>query len=198
MPPLLLAIWRYSQSTRIGHWQNTVLDLATALEACLGQGEREEIGLCLRTRAAHLLAFDDSVQADEVYSDVESLYGLRSDIIHGRTKLSTSLALLWTARSYDQVLDTDNLHVLLDRWQDIVRRSITIRLALADDSLGDPLWPLTGRPTKVDKLLIRQDTREQWHERIVAVSASFGLPCLTEQAPPLWDYLHQRQGPGAS
>lgn len=196
IPPVLLAIWRHSRSTRVtASWQDVVLDLATALEACLGQGVKEEISLCLRTRAAHLLAFDDSVQADDVYTDVEDLYNLRSDVIHGRTKLRWDLQSLWKARGYSHVMPQDSLHVLFDRWREIVRRSITIRLALADDSLGDPLWPLIGQPTKVDKLLIRRDTREQWRERIEAVSASFGLPCLTEPAPLLWDYLHQKQGP---
>jgi len=38
-----------------------VLELATALEACLGpRNKDQEIGLTLRTRAAHLLAHDDS------------------------------------------------------------------------------------------------------------------------------------------
>jgi hypothetical protein len=199
VPSVLLAIWRYSRSFRVmAPWQDTVLDLATALEACLGPASKEEIGLCLRTRAAHLLAFDDSAQADAIYSDIEDLYSVRSNIIHGNTKLKPDLPSLWKARGYEHIFETDRLHLLFDRWQDIVRRAITHRLALADSSLGPALWPLTGPEVKVDKMLVRRDTREQWHERVVAVSASFGLPCLTEQAPPLWDYLHQRQGPGSS
>jgi hypothetical protein len=197
VPSVLLAIWRYSHSFRVlAPWQDTVLDLATALEACLGPANKEEIGLSLRTRAAHLLAFDNSAQADAIYTDIEDLYSLRSAIIHGTTRLKPDLPSLWQARGYGHVLATDSLRVLLDRWQDIVRRAITHRLALADGSLGPALWPLTGPEVKVDKMLVRRDTREQWHERVVAVSASFGLPCLTEQAQPLWDYLHQRQGPG--
>ncbi|MFI5258325.1 MAG: hypothetical protein ACHQ01_01765 [Candidatus Limnocylindrales bacterium] len=196
VPSVLLAIWRYTRSLReAASWQDSVLDLATALEACLGPASKEEIGLCLRTRAAHLLAFDDSAQADAIYTDIQDLYTLRSNIIHGNTRLKPDLPSLWKARGYEHVSETDRLHVLLDRWQDIVRRAIAVRLALADDAVGSPLWPLTGDEPNVDKMLVRRDARREWHERILAVSESFGLPCLTEKALPLWDYLHFKQGP---
>lgn len=191
VPGVIVAVWRHSRSFRTSTWQDTVLDLATALEACLGPTSKEEIGLTLRTRAAHLLAHDDSEQAEAIYTDVEDLYGLRSDVVHGNTRLRRTLAELWDARGLDQVLETDRLHVLLDRWREIVRRAITARLLLADPNVGDPLWPLTGNETKVDRILVRRDQRDAWRERIAAGAAAYGLPLLADPAPPLIDYLHR-------
>ena len=193
LPAVVVAMRRYSRSFRSGAWQDTVLDLATALEACLGPSTREEIGLTLRTRAAHLLAHDASEQAEAIYTDIEDLYTVRSDIIHGRAKLQKDLGTLWAARGYTHLLEHDRLHVLLDRWREIIRRAISARLMLGDDRLGPPLWPLTpraGREVKVDLSLVRRDHRDEWRGRIVSGAAAYGLPLLAEMAPPLIDYLH--------
>lgn len=190
VPAVIVAVWRYARSFRVSAWQDTVLDLATALEACLGPSQKEEIGLTLRTRAAHLLAHDDSDLAEAIYTDIEDLYTLRSDIIHGRTSLQRDLSSLWKARGYEQVLDTDKQHLLMDRWREIVRRAITARLMLGDDRVGVPLWPLTGRETKVDRFLVRRDARDEWRQRIVDGATAHGLPLLAAPAPPLIDYLH--------
>jgi hypothetical protein len=188
VPSVIVAAWRYSRSFRPSPWQDTVLDLATALEACLGPSQKEEVGLTLRTRASHVLAHD-SDEAEAIYTDVEDLYGLRSDVIHGNTRLRRSLQQLWETRGLDQVLDTDKLHVLVDRWREIVRRAIAARLMLADPSVGEPLWPLRGE-TKVDRFLVRQDERDRWRARIADGAARYRLPLLAEPAPPLIDYLH--------
>jgi hypothetical protein len=45
-------------------------------------------------------------------------------------KLTKDLAALWADRGYKNVLDHDCLHVLLDRWREIVRRAIGARLML--------------------------------------------------------------------
>jgi hypothetical protein len=190
VPAVIVAVWRYARSFRASAWQDTVLDLATALEACLGPSQKEEIGLTLRTRAAHLLAHDDSDLAEAIYTDVEDLYTLRSDIIHGNTSLRRDLPSLWKARGYEQVLGTDKQHVLIDRWREIVRRAITARLMLGDDRVGAPLWPLTGRETKVDRFLVRRDGRDEWRGRIVDGATAYGLPLLAAPAPTLIDYLH--------
>jgi hypothetical protein len=207
VPAVTVAIWRYGQSFRSSSWRDTVLDLATALEACLGQGTKGEIGLTLRTRAAHLLAHDDSQQANDIYTDVEDLYTLRSDIIHGNGRYRNDLPTLWKARGYAHPLESDSLHVLLDRWREIVRRSIAARLMLGDGmrlgdgTTGPALWPFTGPDVKVDRFLVRRDGRDAWRERIVSGASSYGLALLADAAPPLFDFLdarRRREGHGAT
>jgi hypothetical protein len=93
-----IALGRYSRSYTGMTWQDTVLDLATALEACLGPDDKQEISLTLRTRAAHLLGRSDAARADEVYEDVEDLYNLRSDLIHGNARFRHTPQELCDAR----------------------------------------------------------------------------------------------------
>jgi hypothetical protein len=192
LPAIVIAIRRYSRSHRLALWQDTVLELATALEACLGPSDkRQEIGLTLRTRAAHLLAHDDSEQAETIYRDLTDLYNMRSDIIHGNPEWTRTPEKLWTDRGYAHIFERDRTHVLLDRWRDIVRRAITARLLLGDATLGDgALWPLSGEEPPVDRLLTRRDRRDEWRARIVDGAAAYGLPLLADAAPPLIDYLH--------
>ncbi|MDP9225482.1 MAG: HEPN domain-containing protein, partial [Actinomycetota bacterium] len=191
LPAIVIAIRRYSRSHRIATWQDTVLELATALEACLGpRNKDQEIGLTLRTRAAHLLAHDDSEQAEAVYRDLTDLYNMRSDIIHGNPEWTKSPEKLWADRGYTHIFERDRTHALLDRWRDIVRRAIAARLLLGDVQLkGGALWPLTGEEPAVDRLLARKDRRDEWRARIVDGAAAYGLALLAEQAPPLIDYL---------
>lgn len=195
LPAIVVAMRRYARSFRTNTtWQDSVLDLATALEACLGPSNKEEIGLTLRTRAAHLLAHNDSEQAEEIYTDVRDLYGLRSDIIHGKGKLTKDLAALWADRNYSHVLEHDRLHVLLDRWREIVRRAICARLLLGDDRIGTAPWPLKpvgGKETQVDLALVRRDQRDAWRKHIVATADAYGFPLMARKAPPLIDYLHR-------
>jgi Apea-like HEPN len=190
LPAIVIAIRRHSRSYRVTSWQDSVLELATAMEACLGPRSKEqEIGLTLRTRAAHLLAHDDSEQADAIYKDITDLYGVRSDIIHGNPEWTKDLPKLWSERGYAHVFERDRTHALLDRWRDIVRRAISARLMLADPRLGTPLWPLVGDDTPVDRFLARRDRRDEWRARIVDGAAAYGLPLLADAAPPLIDYL---------
>jgi hypothetical protein len=193
LPAVVIAMRRYSRSFRGTSWQDSVLDLATALEACLAP-PKDEIGLTLRTRAAHLLAHDDSEQAEAIYNDIDDLYTLRSDIIHGNAKLRKDLPTLWAERGYAHVLEEDRLHTLLERWREIVRRAISARLMLGDNRLGEPMWPLAGKEIKVDRFLVRRDARDAWRERIVAGASAYRLPLLADPAPPLIDYL---RGPDA-
>jgi hypothetical protein len=189
LPSVVIAIRRHSRSYHLASWQDTVLELATALEACLGPRTKDqEIGLTLRTRAAHLLAHDDSEQADEIYGDIADLYTMRSDLIHGNPEWTKTPDKLLADRGYTHTFERDRMHVLLDRWRDIVRRAITARLMLADEGLGTPLWPLRG-DSGVDRSLARRDRRDEWRARIVAGAAAYGLPLLADAAPPLIDYL---------
>jgi Apea-like HEPN len=196
LPAIVIAIRRHSRSRRVTTWQDSVLELATALEACLGpQGRDQEIGLTLRTRAAHLLAHDDSEQADAIYRDITDLYGVRSDIIHGNPEWKKDPQTLWAERGYTHIFERDRTYALLDGWRDIVRRAISARLMLADERLGTPLWPLIGDETPVDRLLARRDKRDEWRARIVEGAAAYGLPLLADPAPPLIDYLNRSGKP---
>jgi len=197
LPAIVIAIRRYSRSYRIALWQDTVLELATALEACLGPSDkRQEIGLTLRMRAAHLLAHDDSEQAETIYRDLTDLYNMRSDIIHGNPEWTKTPEKLWADRGYTHIFERDRTHALLDSWRDIVRRAITARLLLGDATLGDgALWPLSGEEPAVDRLLARKDRRDEWRARIVDGAAEYGLPLLADPAPPLIDSLDNEPGP---
>jgi hypothetical protein len=192
LPGIVVAIRRYSRSHRVPLWQDTVLELSTALEACLGpRNKDQEIGLTLRTRAAHLLAHDDSEQAETIYKDLTDLYTLRSDIIHGNPKWTRTPEDLLKDRGYEHIWERDRMHTMLDRWRDIVRRAITARLMLGDATLGEgALWPLAGQEPPVDRYLARRDRRDEWRTRIVDGAAAYGLPLLADPAPPLIDYLH--------
>ena len=90
----------------------------------------QKIGLTLRTRAAHLLAHDDSEQADTIYKDITDLYNMRSDLIHGNPHWTKDPQALFEERGYAHIFEKDRMHSLLDRWRDIVRRAITARLML--------------------------------------------------------------------
>jgi len=190
-----IALGRYARSYTGLTWQDTVLDLATALEACLGPNDQRKISLTLRTRAAHLLGRSNKARANEVSQDVKDLYNLRSDLIHGNARFKRTPQALCDARGYPgtYTLDVYRLRYLLDRWRDIVRRAICARLLLADTLCGDPLWPLVGDPVAVDRFLVRQDKREEWCQRLVDEANALGLPLLVEPAPPLVDFLYRGQ-----
>jgi hypothetical protein len=186
-----IALGRYSRSYTGMTWQDTVLDLATALEACLGPDDKQEISLTLRTRAAHLLGRSEAARADEVYEDVEDLYNLRSDLVHGNARFRRTPQALCDARGIPDTytLDDFRLRTLLDRWRDIVRRVICARLLLADTRCGAALWPLVGNQVAIDRHLVRQDKRAELCQRLVDEAGALGLPLLVEPAPPLVDYL---------
>ena len=125
---------------------------------------------------------------------MRDLYGWRSDIIHGKGKLTKDLAALWADRNYSHVLEHDRLHVLLDRWREIVRRAICARLLLGGDRIGTAPWPLKpvgGKETQVDLALARRDQRDAWRKHIVATADAYGFPLMARKAPPLIDSLHR-------
>lgn len=188
-----IALGRFSRTFTGMTWQDTVLDLATALEACLGPDDKQEISLTLRTRAGHLLGRNDPKRADEIFGDVADLYNLRSNLVHGNAPLKPTPQALCDARGYAHPLPNDRLQALLDRWRDIVRRAICARLLLADTRCGDALWPMVGNQVPVDRYLVRQDKRDEWCRRLVDEASALGLPVLVEPAPPLVDYLYRGQ-----
>ena len=188
-----IVISRYSRSLTGMSWQDVVLDLATALEACFGPESKEEIGLTLKTRAAHLLGRDDPAKADAIFGEIADLYQIRSDLIHGSARFKRTPGKLFEDRGYTHLFPDDRIRALLDGWRDIVRRAICVRLLLGDARLGPALWPLVGDTIPVDRNLVRNDKREEWCQRLVGEAADLGLPLLVEPAPPLVDELHQEQ-----
>jgi hypothetical protein len=70
---------------------------------------------------------------------------------------------------------------LLDRWRDIVRRLICVRLLLSETRCD--LWPLIGK-TRADDLLM-PDKRGELQRRIAGEATAIGLPRLLEPTTPL-------------
>ena len=152
-----------------------LVDLATALEAILAGGEKENEGLTLRlrNRAAALLATDgDPPRA--IFGDVGLLYGLRSKLVHrGQIKerdLRRDLGKISTMPAGE----AENrfgvaIGYAVDRMRDLVRRAILARVCLA--AAPDPLWPFTG--VSVDAELSDDETRGRWraswHDRLAAL-----------------------------
>jgi len=160
--------------------------LATALEAILAGGEKENEGLTLRlrNRAAALLAADDD-SAKAVFEDVGLLYGLRSKLVHGgqikQNDLKRDLRKLSTmpADAVDQRFGIA-LGYAGDWMRDLVRRAILARLCLAARPHAEPdageepeaLWPFSGT-TSGDAVLSDDATRARWrsnwHEKLTVL-----------------------------
>jgi hypothetical protein len=181
-----VAISKFHRSHHQENPYEHLVDLATALEAILAGGEKENEGLTLRlrNRAAALLAADND-HATAVFDDVGLLYGLRSKLVHGgqikRNDMKRDLRKLSTmpADAVDQRFGVA-LGYAVDRMRDLVRRAILARLCLAarlepePDTEAEPkaLWPFSGA-TAVDALLsddaTRAHWRSSWHEKLTAL-----------------------------
>ena len=79
-----VALGRFNASHHQENAYETLVDLATALEAILAGGETatDALTLRLRNRTAALLATDQDT-ARAIFGDVGLLYGLRSQLVHG-------------------------------------------------------------------------------------------------------------------
>lgn len=170
----------------------TLVDLATALEAILAGGETETEGLTLRlrNRAAALLATDGD-PARAIFSDVGLLYSLRSKLVHGGQIKENDLRRDLGKISTMPEGEADNrfgvaIGYAVDRMRDLVRRAILARLCLAAEP--DPVWPFTGS-LGVDALLSDDETRAHWrtswHERL----AGLGVQAAASPARAAVDFL---------
>ena len=176
-----VALSRYRQSLEslaAGRWRDAVVDLSIALEATLSPGD-EHIENTLRLRAAHFLDGDDKATAAQTDRDVKHLYDLRSDLVHGNTRYKRTPAKLCEERGYTDL--RLGMWFLLDRWRDIVRRLICVRLLLSETRCD--LWPLIGK-TRADDLLM-PDKRGELQRRIAGEATAIGLPRLLEPTTPL-------------
>lgn len=187
-----VALGKFNGSHHQANPYETLVDLATALEAILagGETETEALGLRLRNRAAALLATDtDPAQA--IFSDVGRLYGLRSKLVHGgQIKERDLRGALRKISTMPEGEADDRFGVAIgyavDRMRDLVRRAILARLCLAADP--DPVWPFNG-DVPVDALLsddrIRGEWRRKWHGKL----AELGVGAAAEPPPEAFDWL---------
>lgn len=168
-----VAVAKFNASHHQANPYETLVDLATALEAILAGGEKETEGLTLRlrSRAAALLA-TKADPAEAIFGDVGRLYGLRSDLVHGGQIKERDLRRNLGKLSMMPEGETDNrlgvaVGYAVDRMRDLVRRAILARLCLAADP--DPMWPFSGS-VGVDGRLSDDETRSRWrtswHERL--------------------------------
>jgi hypothetical protein len=126
----------------------TIVDLATSLEAALAASESdtEGVGLRLRSRAATLLATAND-PAEAIFEDIKRLYGLRSRLVHGgalkQKKLASMIDAVSTVPTDPQPMPGVALGHAVDRMRDLARRAILARMCLA--AHPDALWPLPPR-----------------------------------------------------
>ena len=149
----------FNRSFEPSTWAERMTDLATALEAALvgGDTSRWNITRKLRDRSSLLLATTDDL-AGTISADVNTLYDLRSSLVHGSSISETELRR--TLETVSTVPAGEMFGVILDfavdRLRDLVRRAFLARLCLS--RLPDPLWPLEGG-VDVDRELANLETR---------------------------------------
>jgi len=186
-PAMLVAANRFLRSHRAATWSDVVIDIAIALEAALSTGEKDEITLRMKTRAANLLARPGDPPAT-IFADVGELLRIRGKVAHGELIPQKRWQDLYAARGLDQVMVEDRLAVLFDRWRDLVRRSILARLLL--DEAG--IWRIGSAPAGgVDEALIDPARRRDWRRAIRRRAIELGIPTAIDRPPPLRDTLHE-------
>ena len=186
-PALLVATNRFLRSHRAAAWGDVVIDIAIALEAALSTGEKDEITLRIKTRAANLLARPGDPPG-VIFGDVGELLRIRGKVAHGEPIPQKRWEDLYAARGLTQVMVEDRLAVLFDRWRDLVRRAILARLFL--DDLG--IWHIGAIPQGgVDEALIDPIKRLEWRRSVRRRSIELGIPAAIDPPPPLRDTLHE-------
>jgi hypothetical protein len=184
--PVSMALSRLGRS--LDRWtpgiMDQVVDLAIGLEAALGDADKTEIGLRLRTRAANILA-TGADPPDAIYRDVKTLYELRSAIVHGGnlsekivkkaiTSVTGTTASRWPGEQY---------LLALDRWRDLLRRAVLARIALTTSAAPWTAQAGHGRRLDVDQFILRDKNRDAWTEHIRAFWADHGLPDAPNPPP---------------
>jgi hypothetical protein len=186
-PAMLVATNRFLRSHRAAAWSDVVIDIAIALEAALSTGEKDEITLRIKTRAANLLARPGDPPG-VIFGDVGELLRIRGKVAHGEPIPQKRWEDLYAARGLTQVMVEDRLAVLFDRWRDLVRRAILARLFLDDAGL----WRIGAVPQGgVDEALIDPIKRRDWRRAIRRRSIELGIPAAIDPPPPLRDTLHE-------
>ena len=193
-----VALAKFNSSHHQESPYETLVDLATALEAILAGGETETEGLTLRlrNRAAALLATDGD-SATAIFGDVGLLYGLRSKLVHGGRIKQTDLRRDLRKISTMPEGEVDHrfgiaIGYAVDRMRDLVRRAILARLCLAAEP--DPMWPFSGS-IAVDALLADDDARGRWRVSWHNKLAALGVEAAANPPRAAVDFLtpHEKE-----
>jgi hypothetical protein len=190
-PPVVVALNRFNRAHRAGPWSDTLIDLAIGLEAALSTGDRDELTLRIRSRAAHLLATPTD-PSTVIFEDVGELLALRGSIAHGEIIKAGKWQAMFSARKLDQVFPEDRMVVIFDRWRDLLRRAILARLFL-DEGTGADSWKLDRR-TSVDGILVGPAGRRRWRQDIRDRARDLGVLSAINPPSPLIDFLHHPYG----
>jgi hypothetical protein len=179
----------FHRSFEPGTWAERITDLATALEAALigGDADHRKINQKLQDRSSKLLATQGD-PASKIKSDVRTLYGLRSSLVHGSSiseedlrRILETVSTVPAGEMFGVILD-----FAVDRLRDIVRRAFLARLCLSRPPA--PLWPLEGG-INVSAALADIATARRWREQWQNLLESVGAGEAAQQAPPAADPL---------
>ncbi|MDA8182876.1 MAG: HEPN domain-containing protein [Actinomycetota bacterium] len=185
----------FHRSFEPGTWAERITDLATALEAALigGDADHHNINQKLQDRSSQLLATQGD-PASKIKSDVRTLYGLRSSLVHGSSiseedlrRILETVSTVPAGEMFGVILD-----FAVDRLRDIVRRAFLARLCLSRPPA--PLWPLNGG-IDVSAALADTATARRWREHWQSLLDSVGAGEAAQQAPPAVDPLRRPQNP---
>jgi hypothetical protein len=185
-PALAVALSRFNRSHRRSPWADAVIDIAIGLEAALSTGEKDEITLRIRSRAANLLARPGDPPG-AIFREVGDLLRVRGKVAHGEPIPQKRWNDLFAARGLTQIMVEDRVAVLFDGWRDLLRRAILARLLLDDAGL----WSIGSTPSGgVDEALIDPVQRRTWRRAIRRHAGELGIQASIDKAPPLRDFLH--------
>lgn len=191
-PAITIALSRFNRSHRAAAWADVLIDITIGLEAALSTGERDEITLRIKSRAANLLARPGDPPG-AIFGDVGELLRIRGKVAHGEPIPQKRWEDLFAARGLTHVMVEDRLAVLFDRWRDLLRRAILARLLLDHDGpwrIGSP--PAVG----VDDALIDPAQRRAWRRAIRRRADELGIAGSIDAPIPLVDYLHDAYSEG--
>ena len=184
-----IAVYRFTKAYEAHDPYESIVDLATALEATLISDDQntEAVTARLRLRAATLLATATDMGAT-ISTDINVLYSLRSTLVHGgslkEAELVKKLAKISTVP--EKTPTGIALALAVDRLRDLVRRAFLARLCLA--SGPDALWPY-GKESPVDVAMVDDRQRAQWRAHWQNTLAELGVPEAAQSAPPAADFL---------
>jgi hypothetical protein len=161
-----------------------LLNVSIGVEAALGGPDRSDVALRLRTRAAELLG-SPLDPPEDIFEDVKLLYDLRSKVAHGDPGVVKQLerVLPRVKTSIRSDWQGEQLALVLDRYLDLLRRAINVRIALGSGS--NPEWPWAGRTPDIDKRLVMRGASKKMHERIRTYWERRGLSSAVAPPPAL-------------
>lgn len=177
VPSLALAVGRFNRALIAAPWTDRLVDLTIALEAAVGEpGAKEDVTLRIRSRTAGLLATTED-PASDIFTDLGTLYDLRSAVVHGHPHRESRVKKLIESIPATEigVMAMDKVDLAIDRLFDITRRAILARLFLTTGA--NAVWPL-GVGSDLDRRLAddreRRRLRRQWRAGMRSVGLSRG------------------------